>query len=414
MRVPSNSLSQSASNQSSRIRSSSLRNDDAGFGVYIHWPFCAAKCPYCDFNSHVREGRGGFDETGFLAAYKAELQTMASLAPDRLVSSIFFGGGTPSLMSEHLVGAIIDEISRLWPVKEDAEITLEANPSSVEADRFAAYASIGVNRVSLGVQSLQDEELKRLGRLHTADEARHALKVANQYFDRVSFDMIYARPGQSAQAWREELSQALELAGGHLSLYQLTIEPGTAYQRLYDQGKLIIPDEDEAHGLFEVTQEICDRHGLKAYEVSNHARPGEESRHNLIYWRYGEYAGVGPGAHSRLVLDGERFALSTLLHPETWRDKARKNGHGLNMQERVEPRAQAEEMLIMGLRLSEGVDLSRLARLTGYRLDIDQLRTLEEVGLLIHEEETSRLAASGDGRLVLNGLISEVASALTN
>ena len=283
--------------------------DDAGFGVYVHWPFCASKCPYCDFNSHVRAG--GIDEARFLRAYLRELQHWAALAPGRTVASIFFGGGTPSLMSAGTVGAILDAIGRLWAVEPGAEITLEANPSSVEAARFRGYRAAGVNRVSLGVQSLDDAELRALGRLHTAAEARAAIDVARSTFERFSFDLIYARPGQTLDAWRAELGQALALAGQHLSLYQLTIEPDTPFAALHARGKLIVPDGEAASALYEVTQEMTERAGLPAYEISNHAAPGEECRHNLLYWRYGEYAGIGPGAHGRVVVDGVRRATST-------------------------------------------------------------------------------------------------------
>lgn len=387
---------------------------DPGFGVYIHWPFCAAKCPYCDFNSHVRhEAAGGIDEQGFLGAYRKELATMAEMSPGRRVRSIFIGGGTPSLMSADIVGALLDDVAMLWPVEADAEITLEANPSSVEADRFKGYASAGVNRVSLGVQALNDVDLKALGRLHNAEEARRALDVANQNFDRVSFDLIYARPKQSEEAWAAELQEGLALAGGHLSLYQLTIEPGTPFAALHASGKLVVPDDVQGQALYEVTQEICEQAGLHAYEVSNHARPGEESRHNLIYWRYGDYAGVGPGAHGRLVSDGVRYALSTLLSPEGWRDQVLSQGDGLAAREELSLEAQAQEMLLMGLRLSEGVELARLEALTGFRVDDAVIANLAEEGLVVLEE-TSMLRATTQGRLVLNSLIAEIASGLKN
>lgn len=263
----------------------------------MHWPFCASKCPYCDFNSHVRAG--GIDETRFLAAFLKELEHWAVLGPGRSVTSIFFGGGTPSLMSTNTVGAILDAIARHWGVERGAEITLEANPSSVEAGRFRGYRAAGVNRVSLGVQSLDDMQLRALGRMHTSAEARAAIDIAAGTFERFSFDLIYARPGQSIDAWRAELGQALDLAGKHLSLYQLTIEQGTPFAALHARGKLVVPDGDAASALYEVTQEMTERAGLPAYEISNHAAPGEESRHNLTYWRYGEYAGIGQGEIGR-------------------------------------------------------------------------------------------------------------------
>jgi oxygen-independent coproporphyrinogen-3 oxidase len=287
------------------------------FGIYIHWPYCAAKCPYCDFNSHVRRE---VSEERYLASVLREMAWYAGLAPGRMVSSIFFGGGTPSLMQPATAGRVLDAIGGHWAVAPDVEITLEANPSSVEADRFAGFRAAGVNRVSLGVQSLHDEQLQFLGRLHNAAEARAAIDIANANFERVSFDLIYARPGQALDDWRNELTEALKLAAGHLSLYQLTIEPGTAFHRLHAAGKLHVPQDDDAASLYELTQEICETAGLPAYEISNHARPGEEARHNLLYWRYGEYAGIGPGAHGRIAArEGHR-----LMH----RVGGRGDGHG--------------------------------------------------------------------------------------
>src|SRR5581483_9580216 len=277
---------------------------NAPFAVYVHWPFCLSKCPYCDFNSHVRHG--GIDEARFLRAYLAEIGHWAGLAPGRRVTSVFFGGGTPSLMSPVTVGAILDAVARHWSVEADAEVTLEANPSSVEAGRFRGYRAAGVHRVSLGVQSFNDGELRFLGRLHNVAEARRAIELARAIFPRLSFDLIYARPGQTPDTWRAELGEALRLAADHLSLYQLTIEDGTPFAALYRAGKLKPPDEDASADLYAVTQEVCDRAGLPAYEISNHARPGAECRHNLVYWRYGEYAGIGPGAHGRLKLHDGR------------------------------------------------------------------------------------------------------------
>ena len=297
------------------------------FGVYIHWPFCAQKCPYCDFNSHVRFG--GIDEARFLAAYLAELDRTRALLGPRAAQSIFFGGGTPSLMAPATVAAILDRIGELWSIAPDAEITLEANPGSVEAERFRGYAKAGVTRVSLGVQSLDDAVLKSLGRIHSVAEAKAAIEIAHDNFDRVSFDLIYARPGQTVAAWRAELNEALALAAGHLSLYQLTIEPETPFAALHAAGKLVPPDADAALALYDVTQELTGAAGLPAYEISNHAVPGEESRHNLLYWRYGEYAGCGPGAHGRLVLDGVRHATSAERVPERWLERVEREGSGL-------------------------------------------------------------------------------------
>ena len=286
------------------------------FGVYVHWPFCLSKCPYCDFNSHVRHA--AVDEARFLRAFVTEIAATAARAPGRKVSTIFLGGGTPSLMLPQTVGAILDAIGKHWSVASDVEVTLEANPSSVEAERFRGYRAAGVNRVSLGVQSLDDGALKSLGRLHTAQEALDAVAVARATFDRYSFDLIYARPGQTPATWKPELERALSEAGEHLSLYQLTIEADTPFATLAASGKLVIPDEDTARDLYDTTQEICARAGLPAYEISNHARPGAECRHNLIYWRAHEYAGIGPGAHGRIDIEGQRHATATERRPEAW------------------------------------------------------------------------------------------------
>src|SRR6187399_3104861 len=286
------------------------------FGVYVHWPFCLSKCPYCDFNSHVRHAP--IDEERFARAFAREIETTAARAPDRTVTSIFLGGGTPSLMQPRTVGAILDSIGKHWIVPPNVEVTLEANPTSVEATRFRGYRAAGVNRVSLGVQALDDASLKELGRLHTAREALDAVAIARKAFDRYSFDLIYARPGQTTQAWRIELARAIDEAAEHLSLYQLTIEPDTPFAALHAAGKLVVPDEDLALALYDATQEMTAAAGLPAYEISNHAAPGEESRHNLLYWRYGEYAGIGPGAHGRLLLGGVRHATSTERNPEAW------------------------------------------------------------------------------------------------
>src|SRR5690242_5289525 len=286
------------------------------FGVYVHWPFCLSKCPYCDFNSHVRHG--GIDETRFLQSYDTEIAAMAARVPDRTVSSIFFGGGTPSLMQPSSVQAILDCIGRHWTIAADVEITLEANPTSVEATRFRGFRAGGINRVSLGVQALDDVSLKMLGRLHSAAEALDAVAIARGAFERYSFDLIYARPDQTPAMWTAELERAISEAAEHLSLYQLTIEEGTPFFGLHRAGKLQTPDEGLARALYDVTQEVCDRHGLPAYEISNHARPGAECRHNLVYWRGEEYAGIGPGAHGRLDLGGVRHATATEKRPETW------------------------------------------------------------------------------------------------
>jgi len=355
-------------------------SDEPGFGVYIHWPFCAQKCPYCDFNSHVRFG--GWDEARFLAAYERELEHVASLTAGQTVSSVFFGGGTPSLMRPETTAAILAAIARHWKLEPDAEITLEANPGSVEAGRFRGFRDAGVNRVSIGVQSLRDEELKKLGRIHTASEAIAAIDVARRTFDRFSFDLIYARPGSTRNTWRQELREALELAGEHLSLYQLTIEPDTPYAALHAAGKLIVPDPDAALDLYRVTQEMANERGLAAYEISNHARPGQESRHNLLYWRYGSYAGIGPGAHGRIATGGRRYATVTERNPEQWCARVEAEGHGLLETTALSDAEQADEMLLMGLRLSEGVDLGRLARVGGVRPSQSVTAKLSEFGLV--------------------------------
>jgi len=383
-------------------------DDPAGFGVYVHWPFCASKCPYCDFNSHVRAG--GIDEARFLRAYLAELEHWARLAPGRRVTSVFFGGGTPSLMSAVTVGAILDAVGRLWSVEEGAEVTLEANPSSVEAARFRGYRAAGVNRVSLGVQSLHDQDLRALGRLHTVREALTAIDIARATFARVSFDMIYARPGQSIEAWRAELEQALSLAPDHLSLYQLTIEPQTPFAALHAQGKLRVPEGELAQALYDLTQEMTGSAGLPAYEISNHASPGEESRHNLTYWRYGEYAGIGAGAHGRVVAGNRRLATATERQPERWVALVEENGHGIVESTPLTVAEQADEVLLMGLRLSEGLDLGRLARISGMRLQTHAVDRLAGLGLV---ERTGRgVRATPQGRIVLNEVVVRLASAL--
>jgi len=376
------------------------------FGVYVHWPFCKAKCPYCDFNSHVRHN--GVDEARFVAGYLTELRHFAARAPGRTVTSIFFGGGTPSLMSANTAEAILDAIASHWTVDSDAEITLEANPTSVEADNFAGYASAGVNRLSLGVQALDDQSLKALGRQHTADEALAALDLAKACFARVSFDLIYAREGQSLAAWEEELTRALSFAADHLSLYQLTIEDGTPFAARHAMGRLHIPDGDAASEMYMLTQALCEKAGLPAYEISNHARPGSESRHNLIYWRGHDYAGIGAGAHARITVNGIKRALATIKSPEDWLAQVEAQGHGLTSDDPLEPQDVAEEYLLMALRLSEGLDLARLEGLSGRALDPSRLDALEGHGLLARSG--GRLRATRSGRLVLERLILELAA----
>ena len=380
--------------------------DAAGFGVYVHWPFCASKCPYCDFNSHVR---AGIDEPRYRRAFCAELRHWAQLAPGREVTSVFFGGGTPSLMSPDTVAAILEAVGAGWQVRADAEVTLEANPSSVEAARFRGYRAVGVNRVSLGVQSLDDMALRTLGRLHTVNEARAAIEVARATFGRYSFDLIYARPGQTLDAWREELGQALSLAGRHLSLYQLTIEPETPFAALHRRGKLRVPGAEAARDLYALAQDLTGAAGLPAYEISNHAAPGEECRHNLTYWRYGEWAGIGPGAHGRVVAAGMRRATSAERQPELWLERVATHGHGIAEALPLQPAEQADEALLMGLRLSEGLDLERLAAVSGLRPSAHVVDELVALGLL-ERCDARRLRASPAGRLVLNEVVLRLAS----
>jgi len=386
-----------------------LAPEAAGFGVYVHWPFCASKCPYCDFNSHVRAG--GIDETRFRNALLRELGHWAGLAPGRSVGSVFFGGGTPSLMRPETVGAIVEAIARHWPAAADIEVSLEANPSSVEAGRFQGYRTAGVNRVSLGVQSLDDASLRSLGRLHTAAEARAAVDIARRTFDRFSFDLIYARPGQTLEAWRAELEEALALAGRHVSLYQLTIEQGTPFAELHARGKLHTPDPDSARAFYELTQELTEAAGLPAYEISNHAAPGEECRHNLLYWRYGEYAGIGPGAHGRVVAGGVRQATVAERNPERWAGAVEARGHGLAEAVALSRAEEADEALLMGLRLAEGIDLDGLAALTGFTPNERTVAGLIGLGL-IERPAANRLCATAAGRIVLDQVVVQLASAL--
>ncbi len=371
-----------------------------GFGVYVHWPFCMAKCPYCDFNSHVRRE---VDQARWRAALIRALESEAERMPGRRVDSIFFGGGTPSLMPPETVAAIIEAVARLWTLARDAEVTLEANPTSVEAGRFRAYADGGVNRVSMGVQALNDPDLKALGRMHDGAEARAAFDVARHAFERVSFDLIYARMGQTREAWRGELREALAMAVDHLSLYQLTIENGTRFADLYRLGKLRVPDDDAAAAMYDVTQEECAQAGLPAYEISNHARPGAESRHNLVYWRYGDYVGVGPGAHGRLTLPDGRIATETLLAPEPWLDAAEENGTGITRETPLTDDEQASEYLMMSLRLAEGSDPLRYAQLAGKPLPEARMVQLEQDGFVLRQG--GRLRATARGRIVLNAIL---------
>jgi oxygen-independent coproporphyrinogen-3 oxidase len=381
--------------------------DPTPFGVYIHWPFCLSKCPYCDFNSHVRHV--AIDETRYVAAFAAEIAATAARAPGRTVSTIFFGGGTPSLMQPQTVAAILDAVARHWRLAPDVEITLEANPSSVEATRFRGYRAAGVNRVSLGVQSLDDAVLKQLGRLHTVREALDAVAVARGIFERYSFDLIYARPGQSVAAWRAELACAIAEAAEHLSLYQLTIEAETPFAALHAGGKLVLPDDDLGRDLYDLTLDDCASAGLPAYEVSNHARPGAECRHNLVYWRYGEYAGIGPGAHGRLVVDGARRATATEKRPEAWLMRVEALGHGVTTDDALSRDEQADEFLLMGLRLTEGIDPGRYAALAGRPLDTQRIASLAGHGFVETTPE-GRLRVTRSGFPVLDAVVADLAA----
>jgi len=376
---------------------------DEPIALYVHWPFCVSKCPYCDFNSHVR---ASIDSDAWRAALLSDLAHEAALNGGRRLSSIFFGGGTPSLMPPDIVGALIDAATRHWRPTGDIEITLEANPSSVEAARFADLAAAGVNRVSLGLQSLENEALHFLGRAHDVREGLAALEVAQSTFGRVNFDLIYARPGQSLADWESELARGLSFGTDHLSLYQLTIEPGTRFATLVAQGKLNPTDPDHAADLYEQTQAMTAAAGIPAYEISNHARPGQESRHNLTYWRYGDYVGVGPGAH------GRRDGLATLRHrkPENWMTAVTRNGHGLQGEEPLDGRDRAREALLMGLRLAEGVDLDRIARLSGLPVDmlVDRDAVARIAGHGMIRQDGQRLRVDPAGMLLLDAILPEI------
>jgi putative oxygen-independent coproporphyrinogen III oxidase len=377
------------------------------FGIYVHWPFCAAKCPYCDFNSHVF--RGAFNEDEYVEAYRRELTYFAALKPNETVQSIFFGGGTPSLMSPKAVATIIDTIAQLWTMQDHAEITLEANPTSVEAERFHGYRAAGVNRVSLGVQSLRTEPLAALGRMHSVDEAKAAVKLAQSIFPRSSFDLIYARPHQTLNEWRDELSEALAMSAGHLSLYQLTVEEGTRYYDLFKAGKLAMPNADLSADFYELTRALCADEGMSAYEISNHARQGDESIHNLLYWRYGEYVGVGPGAHGRLLIDDVRHATAAEKMPFEWQKRVMETGNGLVVNDRLAWEEEADEFLVMGLRLREGIDPKRYTRLSGKILSEDQLSFLKGHDF-IETLDNGFLRVTDKGFPVLDAIVADLAA----
>lgn len=376
--------------------------------LYFHWPFCLAKCPYCDFNSHVRPV---LPQAEMLAALKAELAWEAARLGPRSVRSIFFGGGTPSLMAPESVAALIEQVQQLFTLVPEAEITLEANPTSVEAGRFTAYRAAGVNRISIGVQSFDEEALRFLGRAHSGAQAIAAIELGARIFPRISFDLIYARPGQTKAAWRAELRQALDMAADHLSLYQLTIEDGTKFARLYARGEFVLPDEDEAEALYDITAEESARYGLQRYEVSNYAKPGGESRHNLTYWRYGDYAGMGPGAHGRLLRGGEMWATTRYRAPEAWMEHVARQNHGTTLEELIPPRDRAREALIMGLRLRDGIFAPDFAARTSMALqealEPESLAACLAEGYVTYNDD--RLAATPTGLKKLDALLPALA-----
>lgn len=379
---------------------------DEPFGIYIHWPFCASKCPYCDFNSHVRPN--GVDQQHFAAGFAREMASIRQRTGPRTVTSIFIGGGTPSLMQPQTAAFILETVAKQWTVTGNAEITMEANPSSVEAARFKDYHATGINRLSLGVQALDDAELKRLGRIHDVKQAKYAIQLAREIFPRLSFDLIYARPGQSVESWYQELNTAIDLAADHLSLYQLTIEEGTAFHRLYTAGKLTLPEPELAATLYDVTEEITSARGLPAYEISNYAAPGAESQHNLLYWRYQEYAGFGPGAHGRFFEGGNRIVTITEKNPERWLTLTENAGHGIIEEEHLTQQQQADEMLLMGLRLNEGLNLPRYEALASHSLPFEKLSSLQEEGL-IETIQNTHLRVTSKGRLLLDYIITILA-----
>jgi oxygen-independent coproporphyrinogen-3 oxidase len=376
---------------------------NGGFGIYVHWPFCEAKCPYCDFNSHVARE---IDQSRWLRAYLTEIDRYAEMCGGRPLTSVFFGGGTPSLMDPEVVHGVLERIRANWSLSNSVEITLEANPGSVEAGRFAGYAQAGVNRVSMGIQALNNRDLQRLGRIHSVEEARAAFDIARAQFDRVSFDLIYARQDQTLDDWRKELKEALSMAVDHLSLYQLTIEQGTAFGDRYNRGGLKgLPEDDLSADMYEATQEVCGEAGMLSYEVSNHAKPDAESRHNSVYWRYGDYIGIGPGAHGRLTLRGQKHATEAFSNPAKWLDLSQ-TGKTEKQFEALPARDQGNEYLMMGLRLAEGISLSRLKQISGQGLNAERLSYLRDIGMISNEGDN--LSVTRDGRMVLNAVVREL------
>lgn len=375
---------------------------NAGFGLYVHWPFCQSKCPYCDFNSHVSQS---IDQSEWARAYESEIAKAGALTGGRVLNSIFFGGGTPSLMDPDLVKTVIDTAQAQWRFANDIEITLEANPTSVEAGRFAGYADAGVNRVSLGVQSLRDGDLRALGRLHSAEEAQQAFDIARKNFNRVSFDLIYARQDQSLADWRSELTEALSMAIDHVSFYQLTIEPGTAFGDRFAKGMLRgLPSEDLGADMYFLTQELTEAHGLFNYETSNHACPDAESKHNLLYWRSGDYVGIGPGAHGRITLDSGRWATEALRSPAAWLNAVDAETTQSTL---LTPEEHADEFLLMGMRLNEGIDPLRYRSISGRDLNPNPLTSLENIGMI---SISDRIRATDAGKPLLNAIIAELAA----
>jgi oxygen-independent coproporphyrinogen-3 oxidase len=386
-----------------------ITSDNPGFGLYIHWPFCLAKCPYCDFNSHVREQ---VDAAAWQEALLRELDYWGEQTQGRALTSIFFGGGTPSLMPPATVAALIDRTAQHWKTSDDLEITLEANPTSVEAGKFRDFRAAGVNRASIGIQALNMADLKALGRQHDVTQARAALSLAASTFPRFSFDLIYARPGQSVAAWEGELREAIGYGAQHMSVYQLTIEPGTQFATLHQRGQLVTPDDETGAAMYELTQEMLEAESLPAYEISNHATAGQECRHNLTYWHYGDYVGIGPGAHGRVTLDGKKMATRTHRAPEEWLSRVQRHGHGVTEQSDVPLSEQLDELLLMGLRTRSGVSRARLQKLFGRDvvglLKADKLASLEKHGLLKLDAQT--LQATPEGRLRLNAVLAELVS----
>lgn len=378
----------------------------SNFGLYLHWPFCKKKCPYCDFNSHVRDE---IDTDKWLQAFKNELSFTAELTGKRKVDSVFFGGGTPSLMPPQLVSDLLDHCGNLWDFSDQTEITLEANPTSSTADNLTAFKAAGINRLSIGVQSFQENDLTFLGREHSVEEAKKTIKIAQKIFDRYSFDLIYARPEQSLSNWEQELTEALSYAVGHLSLYQLTIEPGTNFFTRHQRGDFTIPNEEKGAAFYELTQELLDKAKMPAYEISNHAKKGQECQHNLLYWQYGDYVGVGPGAHGRLKI-GSQQKIATRTHraPEIWLDRALQHQHGYHPFEDIETEAQIAEIFLMGLRLDQGIEKQRLHTLidaTAHSLlPLEKIEILKKEGLLF--ETDTHFKASQEGKIRLNGVIS--------